>query len=64
MFRFFVHHSCTEAFGFDLDFARKMHKYNTIDNDIDFAKLIAKPILHKYRIAYSSIQDRQLNVFI
>ena len=51
MFRFFVHHSCTEAFGFDLDFARKMHKYNTIDNDIDFAKLIAKPILHKYLIA-------------
>ena len=52
MFRcFFAHHSGTDALGFDLDFARKMHKYNTIDNDIDFAKLIAKPILHKYLIA-------------
>ena len=52
MFRcFFAHLSCTDPFGFDLDCARKMHKYNTIDNDIDFAKLIAKPILHKYLIA-------------
>ena len=45
---FFANHSCINAFGFDLDFARKMHKYNTIDNDIDFAKMIDKTIFHKY----------------